>query len=414
MSKNVAELALTQPQARRFLLAYQNLWPPRALSGKTQALAFVRRVGCIQFDPLDIAGKNPELVLQARVGDFTPAMLDELLYTDRALVDGWDKQMAIYPVEDWPALRRRREDAKRQFRSMEAVAEITPQIRAAIEQRGPLSSIDLEHKGKVDWWWAPTSLARAALESMYLGGELVVHHKVHTRKVYDLAERHIPAELFYAPDPHPDDEDYREWYILRRLGNVGLLWNRGGALWPFDGARRKAVLQRLKVQGKILEVQVEGITFPLYLRAQDRSFLEETLAAPEPAQRAAFVAPLDNLVWERSLIETLFGFDYRWEVYVPQKLRKYGYYVLPVLYGDRFIARVEPARQRKSNTLTIKGWWWEPGIVPDDAMLAAIQKCLAHFCAFLNIQSIQYDGRSAEPDETARLVEQLADGDNHR
>src|SRR5512145_501260 len=152
----MADLTLTQSQARRFLLAYQNLWPPRSLVGKTGALDFIRRAGCIQFDPLDIAGKNPELVLQSRVQDFTPSMLDELLYTDRKLVDGWDKQMSIYPVEDWPYLRRRREDAKRQFRSTEAVGEIAPKIRAEIEQRGPLSSIDLEHKEKVAWWWAPT------------------------------------------------------------------------------------------------------------------------------------------------------------------------------------------------------------------------------------------------------------------
>ncbi len=386
---------LTKPQARRFLLAYQNLWPPRGLCGKADALKFIRKVGCIQFDPLDIAGKNPELVLQARVADFVPAMLDELLYQDRALLDGFDKMMAIYPVEDWPYFRRRREAARNELRSQEAVSAVTANIRAAIEQRGPLSSIDLEHNQKVDWWWSPTSLSRAALESMYLSGELVIHHKVHTRKVYDLAERHISAELLNAPEPHPTDEAYHEWYVLRRLGSVGLLWNRSNQVWLMSvgTAARKKVMERLHEEGKIVDVQVEGVEYPFYLRAQELPLLETVLAAPEPTPQAAFIAPLDNLVWERSMLEALFGFDYRWEVYVPPAKRKYGYYVLPVLYGDRFVGRIEPARQKNNGgVLTIKNWWWQPDVTPDDAMLTAIRECFQRFCTFLGIQNVQTNG----------------------
>lgn len=407
-------LTLSKSQARRFLLAHQALWPPRNLMGKAGALDFIRRVGCIQFDPLDMAGQNADLVLQARVADFTPGMLRQLLYEDRKLLDGWDKMMAIYPVEDWPYLRRRRENARSEFRSIEAVEKIAPAIRAEIEQRGPLSSLDLEHSEKVAWWWSPTSLSRAALESMYLGGELIVHHKVHTRKIYDLASRHIPAEIFDMPEPNPTDADYREWYVLRRLGSVGLLWNRGGYTWVgvrLASAGRKAVFERLEDKGKIIPVQVEDVKFPLYLRAQDKALLEEILQTDEPAQptaesalRAAFIAPLDNLVWERSLIEVLFDFDYRWEVYTPPARRKYGYYVLPVLYGDRFVGRVEPVRQKKNGLLTIKNWWWEPDVTPDEAMLNAIQTCFEHFCGYLGIQQIEYGGQPVDLAEISRRL----------
>ena len=102
------DLALTKAQARRFLLAHQGLWPPHGLRGKEGVLSLVRHLGCIQYDPLNIVGTNPELVLQARVGDFTPALLAELLYQDRALLDGWDKNVSIYAVEDWPYFARRR------------------------------------------------------------------------------------------------------------------------------------------------------------------------------------------------------------------------------------------------------------------------------------------------------------------
>lgn len=101
-------LKLTRREARRVLLAQQGLLPPRALAGKAGIINYIRRVGCIQFDPLNIIGRSPEIVLQARVGDFRPAMLAELLYQDRALLDGWDKMMAIYRTEDWPYFRRQR------------------------------------------------------------------------------------------------------------------------------------------------------------------------------------------------------------------------------------------------------------------------------------------------------------------
>ena len=403
-------ITLTRSQARRFLLAYQALWPPHSLSGKNGALDFIRRVGCIQFDPLDMAGQNADLVLQSRIADYTPVMLRQLLYDDRKLVDGWDKQMAIYPVEDWPYFRRRRETAKHELRSSEAVGAIAPNVRIAIEQRGPLSSIDLEYNNKVDWWWAPTSLSRAALESMYFSGELIVHHKVHTRKVYDLTERHIPTDLLHVHEPNPNDEQYHDWYVLRRLGSVGLLWNKAGEAWlgmPVNSVGRKATLQRLLEHVKIQAVQVEGIDYPFYLRVQDQALLEETINAADTPPQAAFLAPLDNLVWDRRMLKELFGLDYRWEVYTPQKQRKYGYYVLPVLYGDHFVARIEPVRQKKTGILTVKNWWWEPGVTPDEKMLTAIQECFDLFCTYLSVNSIQFDGHSNDPTETKWLIKQL-------
>ncbi len=261
---------LTLEQARRFLLAYHGLWPPHAVRGKAGVLDYIRRVGCIQYDPLKIAGSSPELVLQARVADFRATMLDDLLYQDRALVDGLDKVMSIYPVEDWPYFRRRREEARSHFDHDEApAAGILPEVRQEIEARGPLSSIDLDFNESVDWAWAPTRQARAALESMYLWGELVIHHKVHTRKVYDFAQRHLPGELLDAPEPNPSLEAYHDWYVYRRLGGIGLLWNKAGDAWigmaEIKSKARAAALACLMQQGRVLEVEVDGVSVPCYL-----------------------------------------------------------------------------------------------------------------------------------------------------
>ena len=395
------KLTITNQQARRFVLAHQSLWPPYKLEGKSGILEFIRRVGCIQFDPLNIVGHSPELVLQARVADFRPVMLRELLYEDRKLLDGWDKNMSIYSVEDWPYFRRRREAALRSpGKSLGPVKSVLPQVRKAIERQGPLSSIGLNFDQAVDWSWAPTRLARAALESMYFWGELIIHHKVHTRKVYDFANRHIPEELLRAPDPNETEEQYHDWHVLRRIGGVGLLWNRSGDAWlGISGAKskeRKAALARLLEQGKIVEVHVEGVGPPLYMRSEDKPCLGKTLGSNAPLPRAAIIAPLDNLLWDRRLVKELFDFEYRWEVYKPVAERRYGYYVLPILHGDRFIARFEPGRDKKNGALIIKKWWWESGVTPSKRMQSDLLHCFKRFVSYLGTDNLQIDSKTAE------------------
>ena len=404
-------ISLTRSQARRLLLAYHSLWPPRSLNGKEGILDYIRRVGCIQFDPLDIAGQNAELVLQSRVSDFQPEMLRELLYHDRQLLDGYDKNMAIYPIEDWPYFSRRRLAAQRELRSSEAVKAISPQVIAAIEERGPLSSLDLDFDQTVHWYWAPTRLARAALESLYYTGDLVIHRKIHTRKVYDLAQRHIPASLLNMPDPNSTEVEYHDWYVHRRIGSVGILQNRGSTSWlgvPAKSAQRSAALKRLIEQGKVLEVVVEDFDVPFFIRTQDQALIDEVVNSHKTAARMAFLAPLDNLMWDRQILEDLFGFYYRWEVYTPPSKREYGYYVLPVLYGDRFVARFEPVRQKKNGSLTIKNWWWEPGINPTVEMCTALGESLERFSFYLNISQICFNGQTFSLAEIGNVAAHLA------
>lgn len=395
----MGQLTLTNQQARRFILAHQGLWPPYAAQGKTGALDYIRRVGCIQFDPLNIVGRNPELVLQARVVDFYPAMLEELLYEDRRLLDGWDKNMSIYCVKDWPYFCRRRESAWRYYGDDSRPAtSVLPQVRQAIEERGPLSSIDLDFNQTVDWSWTPTRLARAALESMYAWGELIIHHKVNTRKVYDFASRHIPEGLLSASDPNETEEQFHDWHVLRRIGSVGLLWNKAGGAWL--GARgikskeRTAALARLLRQGKVVEVRVEGIEPSLYMRSEDRTTLDKVLGSDDLLPRAAILAPLDNLLWDRRFVEELFDFYYVWEVYKPVAERRYGYYVLPILYGDRFVARFEPGRDKKSGALVIENWWWEDGVNPSEKMQSELRRCFERFLGILGADDLRVSNKT--------------------
>jgi uncharacterized protein len=389
-------LRLSRAEARRFLLTHQHLWPPRSLAGKAGILDFIRYVGCIQYDPVNLVGQNSELVLQARVADYTPALLGELLYTDRVLVDGVDKQAAIHPTVDWPYFARHRARALQWHGDpgSQPMA-IADSIKAAIRERGPLCSADLDHNEAIDWWWGvPTRLGRAALEILYGMGELGIHHRVNTRRYFDLIERLLPADLLAAADPNPTDEAYGDWHVARRVGSLGLAGPTGYERWSgIVGVTpdvRRATLARLSTQGVLIPVAVEGIAqAPLFIRAADASFLDAAASADGADPGAAFIGPLDNLIWDRDLIRWLFGFDYTWEVYKPAAQRKYGHYVLPVLYGDGFIARVEPIFDRKARVLTIVNWWWEAGVDPDDTMVVALAECLASFGRYLGAGEIR-------------------------
>jgi len=404
------QIVLSKTEARRFLLAHQRLWPPRGLCGKEGILDLIRHVGCIQYDPVNLVGQNPELILQARVADYTPTLLNELLYTDRRLVDGWDKQAAIYGVEDWPYFARHRNWARRNHGDpVSPPMTIAAAVKDAIRERGPLCSADLGHNDTIDWWWGvQTRLGRASLEILFGMGEVGIHHRVNTRRYFDLIERLLPAELLAAADPNPADEAYQDWHVARRVGGLGIANPAAGEYWlgiiGVKAEARRAALARLVERGELVPVAVEGVArSPLFARAADLPLLDAIAGADEADPAAAFIGPLDNLIWDRDLVRWLFDFDYTWEVYKPAAQRKYGHYVLPVLYGDRFVARVEPIFDRKARVLTIVNWWWETDVEPDDALVTALAECLAAFGRYLGAEGIR-PGEAAESDGVLERV----------
>lgn len=331
-------IALTNRQARQFILRKQGLLGTYRFKGKQGALEYVRQAGCIQFDPVDVCGKNAELTLQSRVKGFTKDMLYALLYEDRSLVDYPDKNLSIWPVEDWPYFERYRRAAREGGRRFEGLDRLEEQTVSWLREHGPASSDSLPVEGEVYWhshihwsgnWGGKSNAARAALEQLYSTGELIIHHKKGARKFYDLAEKYLPRTLLDAPDPLPDDAAHQRWRILRRIGAVGLLW-------------------------------------------------------------------------DRRLIRELFGFEYTWEIYTPQAKRKYGFYVLPLLYGDRFAGRVEAAAKgeetfseggKKERILLVKHIWLEEGMRRTKAFDAALDRCIRRFAAFNGC------GRTVRPQE---------------
>ena len=395
-------LTITKQQAARFILAKQGLIGSYRFIGKDGAYDYVHQAGCIQFDPVDVCGKNAELTLQSRVKGFTKSMLRELLYEDRKLVDYVDKELSIWPTEDWPYFASFRERSIQMSRTFEGMRELKEEAVAYIKKNGPVCSDTLPIEGEIYWhssmhcsgnWHKKSPAARSVLEQLYTDGELIIHHKNGSRKYYDLAEKHISAAVLTADNPCRDEIDFVSWRVLRRIGAVGLLWDKSSTAFlgiDLKADLRKKVLSDLLADKKIEAVMVEGIKVPFYYRAEDDELMRDVLdGCADLKPRMSFIAPLDPLLWDKSLILALWGFSYAWEIYTPAVKRKYGYYTLPIIYGDRFVGRIEAVPDRKERILQVKGLWWESGVRQTKALSSALERTLVSFAKFNDCKTVE-------------------------
>ena len=388
-------VTMTQDQARRFILSKQGLLGKYRFAGKPGAYQYIRQAGCIQYDPVDVCGKNAELTLQSRVRGFTKKMLADLLYKDRLLVDYTDKELSIWSREDWPFFSSYRDRSKMHGAGFPGIPELEEQAIAYIRKHGPVSSDTLPIQGKVFWhssmhwsgnWHGASPAARSVLEQLYTDGVLLIHHKSGSRKFYDLADRYFSRDLLYEKNPCPDELSFHAWRIRRRVGAVGLLWNRRSDAFlgiDMNTEQREAAFEKLEAEGLIQKAAVEGIRFPVYFLTEDLPFVDAVLSDDiDLTQRLEFLAPLDPMLWDRKLVEAIWDYQYSWEIYTPADKRKYGYYVLPMLYGEKMAGRIEAAADRKAETLVIKNIWYEPGIRQTKKLNAAVDAAIGRLAKF--------------------------------
>ncbi|MBR3017247.1 MAG: YcaQ family DNA glycosylase [Clostridia bacterium] len=400
--------AITKDQAKQFILSKQGLMGKHRFIGKDGAFQFVRQAGCIQYDPVDVCGKNAELTLQSRVKGFRKQMLTDLLYKDRLLVDYCDKELSIWPREDWPYFSGYRQRSIAHGLRFDGIPELEEQAIAYIRENGPVSSDSLPIEGTVYWhssihwsghWDKESQAARSVLEQLYTDGVLLIHHKSGSRKYYDLADRYFDKPLLDAENPCADEAAFLRWRIARRIGAVGLMWNRRSDAWlgiDMDTDQRNEAFSALEESGEIKAVQVEGIKSPLFLLANDLPLMESVLSGTvDTKARLEFLAPLDPMLWDRRLIEAIWGYSYSWEIYTPVAKRKYGYYVIPILYGQNLVGRIEAAAEKKTGSLIVKNIWYEPGVRATKALEKAVRSAIQRLAKFNDCGSWHF-AQSAE------------------
>jgi uncharacterized protein YcaQ len=396
--------------ARRFLALRHLLAPPRSLPAEPQSvMAVFDRLGSIQFDPLSIAGRNHDLVLHARIPGYRPEWTEQLLYRDRVLFETLNKMLCLLPTAELP-WHRYSWDRIRQYHDRETFPKHEEAITAIVETiraHGPKSALDFEHGGDIDWYWRPTNRTRALLEALWESGVLGIERRVGNRRYYDLVERLYPESILAHRPSQREQLRHRLVSIYRAHGLAGT----GGDLWygirpPRDASGklnaaplRAGLLADVLADGAVVPVNVDGIRGARYVVPSDLPLLEraetEVARDAQPGDAApgvAFLAPLDSLVWDRQLLRTLWGFDYVWEVYVPEPKRKWGYYVLPLWFGDRFVGRIEPRIERKDGVVRIVGLWFERGFVPSRAegFVPAFRDALSAYLVFADQQRLEW------------------------
>jgi uncharacterized protein YcaQ len=398
-----APRSLSRAVARRFLVLRHLLAPARSLPDTEESvLAVVDRLGSLQFDPLEVAGRNHDLVLHARVAGYRRPWADHLLYDRRLLFEAYNKGLSILPTRELPWHRltwdraRRAHEGETFSEHGDHVVELLERIR----RDGPISTADLDRSEAINWYWGPTLKSRAVLEALAEAGILGIARREGNRRYYDLAERLFPAGLLQERVPEREQILHR---LLSRYRAHGLLGATGQAeiflgLRPVapveEGSphpRRAPLLAELVERGELLPVAIEGVrgvhhvvTDELPLLAQAEREVADGLPPGGARPSVTFLAPLDPLAWDRNLLRSLFEFDYLWEVYVPAARRRWGYYVLPLLYGDRFVGRIEPRYERSSRAVRVLGLWWEDGFGPlaAEGFVPALAEALAAYRAF--------------------------------
>ncbi len=397
---------ITAQTARRLAVTRQRLAGNQAAPTADGIMEVVRDLGCVQLDPISAVARSPLLVLWSRVGVYDPADLDRLIYQERQLFEYWAHAASIVLTEDFPVHHwwmrnygeRRQDDpwALRVREWMEQNRNLHDFILAELTAKGALFSRQLEADGLdpqawVSSGWTNDRNVSRMLDFLWSQGRIMVADRSGIQKKWDLAERCLP-------DGMPRDQweieqvvTYAAQKSLRALGAATMQhikehYTRGR--YP----DLPATLKALEKAGRIQRIEVEGQTGAWYIHADDLARLDQ-IEAGDWQPRTTLLSPFDNLICDRKRTESLWDFFFRIEIYVPAAKRQYGYYVLPILHGDRLIGRIDPKYERKTQTLRVDHIYAEADAPAEAA--PEIRAAIESLAQFVGAQQIAY-GEIAE------------------
>jgi uncharacterized protein YcaQ len=398
-------LTINIDTARRFILGKQGLWPGRRWRGIQGAEQAMRAMEYLQLDPLQIIARSQDITLHSRVLDTTPGMWETVTYQQRKFFD-WGGWLAVRPMDElphWRVVMRRERDGgpdcdSRICKMGREHADAIAEMRTILRERGIVSNRDFKmatrirtqsYRGRKD--------SALALYYLWRTGEVMTHHRENFERVYALTETVAPAHLIYESDEAEADRFLIKKDVsfsgLSRLNRTSDAFHRGVSF-----SKAGQLRERLLADGELIEVRVEGWKAVHYALGSDAELLGDLSAGRVPkawtpletttTEEVVFLAPLDP-VSARGRAKGLFGFDYVWEVYKPAHQRKFGYYTLPILWGDRLVARFDSKLDRTTDTLVILGLWLEDkALGNDEAFAEALARGFARFVTFLGASEL--------------------------
>ena len=366
----------------------------------------MRAMEALQLDPLNIGARSQDIILYSRVLDYKPDYLFQVAYEERQFFDygGW---LAMYPMEELPHWRlhmerRARDEYVSYF--VKNHQEVLELVRAELRRRGPLGNRDFNRERLEMQSYRGRKDTSVAMFDMWLSGELMIHHREGFDRVYDFRENIAPKEF----DTIASEKEAEEFFARKAVAFMGLkrasLMN--GELKYFlrkdySKAETAGLLAGWIESGMLRQVQVEGGRDTYLVLAEDIPALESLEKGKAPKawrpketttlEEVTFLSPLD-IVSARGRAKKLFDFEYKWEVYTPAHLRRWGYYVLPILYGDDLVARLDPKLDRTTMTLQILGFWLEEDAPQDAAFGDALANGLKRFADLVGAKKVDLRG----------------------
>lgn len=382
--------------ARRLFLDRHLLLRPQAGTGKGRDLdKLLHKLGFVQVDSVNTLARAHDLILWSRQTRFRPRALTDLVAQDRTGFEHWTHDAAIIPMQFYPIWRLKfaRDEARMRarwpaWRREGWDGEIETVLRH-VADNGPTSSRDVgadEQKGSSGWWdWHPS---KTALEFLWRSGQLAVSHRQGFRKFFDLTERVIPRDYRAT---HLTDAEIVDQAMSGALDRLG--FGTSGELAAFfEIATRdeaKAWCKKALASGSIIEADMTMADGSLRRCFTTSAALDLAASLPNPSSRVRILSPFDPALRDRTRAERLFGFHYRIEIFVPEAKRQYGYYVFPVLQGDRLIGRLDAKRDGK--TLAVRAFWPELGVKMGKARIAGIVAELGRLRHLADVEGIEFE-----------------------
>lgn len=347
-------------------------------------LSLVRDLGFVQLDSINTVERAHHMIMFSRASGYEREFLSGL-HQRGALFEHWTHDTSLLPIEFYPYWHHRFRSARTPFSHSRWLQfdtdpkRLLSHVRGRIRREGPLATRAFEDKRRGPWWgWGPY---KVALEYLLRTGELAIARRDRFEKVYDLAERVIPAELRSARPTRRQTVDWSCREALVRLG-FGTAREIAGFFDLVDIAEARAWTKAALRKREIVELGVTAKDGSTYCAFALPSVEAEIASLPSAPAQARFLSPFDPAIRDRKRARRLFGFDYTIEVFVPEAKRRYGYYVMPILEGERFIGRADLKAERDENRMEVKGLWAEPGVTFDRSRKSAIEAAVAELSSF--------------------------------
>jgi uncharacterized protein len=344
---------------------------------------------CVQMDTLRIIERNQDLVLHNRFDNYRPAMLTDIAYNQKKLIESFYNAMCFVPTSEYRYHRHRHREIGQEFgHNWQKFKSEISLVKRIIRKQGPLPASYFKSSKKQAWGYGSgLKNTTIALDFLWYSGQLMTAFRESGQRYYDFPENVLLPEIDRSL---PSLKQYRQFMLNKHLRTYilgDLSYHRFGNMRMKAVDRRKLIEPQVK-NGDIVHLDIEDMKRAYVIRKIDLDRIQP-ISSYKPDKRVRFMAPLDNLLFNRDMISDIFCFDYRWEVYAPRKKRKFGYYVMPILYGFDFIGRIDPKADRKANKLIFHLIQIEDHVKLTDRLITEISRAIKRMAGFSNMKSAE-------------------------